>query len=152
LAAKLADLLSAASRALLTAKSEHAQLKALAPTGATAEAVRSYAARLSALLDSPEKKEEDKDKDGAVPTSSLPDVQNRLNTLYTDVTRADAAPTAAQLSASEAAQRAISGLLRTWQQVQADLPTLNERLRAHKLAQIRPDLPPPRDLNAADEE
>ena len=153
LATKLADLLSAASRALLTAKSEHEQLKALAPTGSTAAAARNYAARLSSLLDSPEKKEvEEKDKDEAVTKLLLPDVHSRLDTLYTEVTRADGAPTAAQLSASEEAQEAISGLLRTWQQLQADLPPLNERLRADKLAQIRPDLPPPRDLNAADEE
>jgi hypothetical protein len=153
-AMQLGDLLGAASRALLAANSEHEQLKALAPTGATAEAVRGYDARLSALLDAPKEKEQDKgkDKDEAVTKLTLPDVQGRLDTLYTEVTRADAAPTAAQLSATEAAQEALSGLSRTWQQLQADLPMLNERLRADRLAQIRPDLPPPRDLNAADED
>jgi hypothetical protein len=155
LATKLADLLSAASRALLTATSEQEQLKALVPTGSVAEAVRSYSARLSALLNPPEKKEgQDKgqDKDAAVTEVTLPDVQSHLDTLYAEVIRADAAPTAAQLSASETAQEALSGLLRTWQQLQADLPALNQRLRANKLAAIRPDLPPARDLNAADEE
>jgi photosystem II stability/assembly factor-like uncharacterized protein len=153
-AMKLGDLLGAASRALLAAKSEHEQLKALAPTGSTAETVRGYDAGLSALLDSPKEKEQDngKDKDEAVTKLTLPDVQGRLDNLYTEVTRADAAPTAAQLSATEAAQEALSGLLRTWQQLQADLPMLNERLRADRLAQIRPDLPAPRDLNAADED
>lgn len=160
LATKLADLLSAASRALLTATSEQEQLKALVPTGSATEAVRSYAARLSALLKSPEKsallktpeKKEHQDGDEAVTEAVLPDVQSHLDTLYTEVIRADAAPTAAQLSASETAQEALSGLLRTWQQLQADLPALNQRLRANKLAAIRPDLPPARDLNAADEE
>lgn len=161
LARKLADQLSAASHALLVATSEREQLKTLTPAGPAAEAVRSYAARLSALLEGSENKTEEEKigaaskgegESEAVTRPTLPDVQKNLETLYTDVTRADAAPTAAQLKASEAAQEALTGLLRTWQQLQADLPPLNARLRAHKLAQIRPDLPAPRDLNAADEE
>jgi photosystem II stability/assembly factor-like uncharacterized protein len=136
LATRLAGALSGASHALLTARSEQEQLKALTPTGATKAAVLSYSTRLSTLLEQP----------------NLPDVQAHLDTLYTDITRADAAPTAAQVSASETAQTAIAGLLRTWQQLEADLPALNKRLHADKLARIRPDLPPARNLNAADED
>ena len=166
LARKLADQLSAASHALLMATSEREQLKTLAPAASTAEAVGGYAARLSALLDtaeSPEHHDAAQEKKEAAPSKedgqsevvtqpTLPDVQKNLDTLYTEVTRADAAPTGAQLKASEAAQEALSGLLRAWQQLQADLPALNAYLRAHNLSQIRADLPPPRDLNAADEE
>jgi hypothetical protein len=83
---------------------------------------------------------------------TLSDVADHINTLYTEVTRADAAPTAAQLSASAAADEALSGVLSTWRQIQADLPTLNARLRAARMAPIRADLPPPRDLNAADKD
>ena len=54
LATQLARLLSESSRALLAAKSEQAQLKALASAGATAEAVRAYQARLAELLGSTE--------------------------------------------------------------------------------------------------
>jgi len=149
LSTKLAALLSEDSQALLTAKSEHAQLKALATTKATVEAVQRYDARLSILLDSPQKEE---DTHEALAQLTLPDAAAHINTLYTEVTRADAAPTAAQMSASAAAEAALSGLLTTWRQLQADLPTLNKRLRAAKIAQIRADLPPPRDLNAADED
>ena len=161
LARRLADQLSAASHALLTATSEREQLKTVPPAGSTAEAVRSYAARLSALLDGSDNKgQEEKAATAtkgegaseAVAQPTLPDVQKNLDTLYTEVTRADAAPTAAQLQASEAAQEALAGLLRTWQQLQADLPALNAHLRTHNLPRIRADLPPPRDLNAADEE
>jgi hypothetical protein len=161
LARKLADQLSAASHALLMATSEREQLKSVAPGGSTAEAVQSYAARLSALLDGSENKgQEEKKAAGskgagesqAVARPTLSDVQRNLDTLYTEVTRADAAPTAAQLKTSEEAQEALSGLLRTWQQLQSDLPALNARLRSHNLPAIRADLPPPRDLNAADEE
>jgi len=151
LATELARLLSESSRALLAAKSEQAQLKALAPAGATAEAVRAYQARLAELLGSTDKKE-DKEQEQTAPKRLLPEVQGDIATLYTEVTRGDAAPTAAQLSASETAQRSLTGLLSSWQQLQADLAALNTRLRAAKLAPIRAELPPPRNLNAADED
>jgi len=54
------------------------------------------------------------------------------------------------VNATATLQQALTGLLRTWQQLQVDLPALNARLRAAKLAPIRAELPPPRDLNAAD--
>jgi len=77
-------------------------------------------------------------------------VQGDIATLYTEVTRGDAAPTVAQLSATDTARRALTGLLSSCRQLQADLPALNTRLRAARLAPIRADLPPPRDLNVAD--
>jgi hypothetical protein len=39
-----------------------------------------------------------------------------------------------------------------WRKLQADLPALNQRLRAAKLAAVRTDLAPPRDPNLADQE
>jgi hypothetical protein len=149
LATQLARLLSESSRALLAAKSEQAQLKALAPAGATAEAVRAYQARLAELLGSTDKKE-DEEQDRAASKILLPALQGFIAALYTDVTRGDAAPTAAQVNATATLQQALTVLLRTWQQLQADLPALNARLRAARLAPIRADLPPPRDLNVAD--
>ena len=150
LATQLARLLSESSRALLAAKSEQAQLKALAPAGATAEAVRAYQARLAELLGSTDKKEDEEQQDRAASKILLPALQGFIVALYTDVTRGDAAPTAAQVNATATLQQALTGLLRTWQQLQVDLPALNARLRAAKLAPIRAELPPPRDLNAAD--
>jgi hypothetical protein len=150
LATQLATLLSESSRALLAAKSEQAQLKALAPAGATAEAVRAYQGRLAELLGSTDKKEDGEQQDRAASKILLPALQGFIATLYTDVTRGDAAPTAAQVNATATLQQALTGLLSTWQPLQADLPALNARLRAAKLAPIRAELPPPRDLNAAD--
>jgi photosystem II stability/assembly factor-like uncharacterized protein len=139
LARKLADLLSGSSRALLMGRSEQAQLKALAAaTAATGAAIKSYEGRLSALLDS------------AKP--HLSEVQGNLGTLYGEVTQADAAPTAAQVSAAQAAETASIALMLTWQQLQDELPALNARLRAQKLAEVRPGVAPPRDLNEADED
>ncbi|MGH8140332.1 MAG: VPS10 domain-containing protein [Steroidobacteraceae bacterium] len=152
LATELSERLSVSSRALLTAQSEHEQLKALTAPGAAAQAVQSYDARLAALLVSPQEQNEGAQRSEAAANTTLTETQRDIATLYAEVTRGDAAPTAAQLGASETAHEALSGLLATWQQLQADLPALNKRLRASKLARIRPDLPPSRDLNAADEE
>ena len=66
--------------------------------------------------------------------------------------RGDAAPTAAQLAASDSLQGTLGGLLDNWKKLQADLPDLNKRLRAAQLGPIRTDLPPPRDAHCADEE
>jgi hypothetical protein len=72
--------------------------------------------------------------------------------LYGAVTRSDAAPTAAQTRESEVAAAALTTLLDAWHVLEAELPALNAQLRSAKLAEIRPELPPPADLNAADEE
>jgi len=68
------------------------------------------------------------------------------------VTRADAAPTAAQLAATDSVEGKLAGLLEKWQKLQGDLPDLNKRLKAAKLAPVRTDVAPPRDANVADEE
>ena len=148
LATKLADLLTSASRALLTAKSERQQLVALAPSGATAEAVQAYEKRLSALLEAP--KDAHPERSQGAPPPTLTDLESRISNLYAEVTRADAAPTAAQRSASEAAETAVGELLKVWRQLQRDLPALNSSLRARRLGEIRPELAPGRDPNLAD--
>jgi hypothetical protein len=150
LTTKLAALLSTSTQALLTAKSERAQLKALATTKETAEAVQRYDARLSALLDPPE--HDDAQPHEALTQLTLSDAAAHINTLYTEITRADAAPTATQRSASVAADEALAHLLVTWRALQTDLPALNQRLRAAKVGPIRTDLQPPRDLSVADED
>jgi len=150
-ASKLAALLTSSSQALLTAKSESEQLKMLPPTESVADAIRSYDARLSALLGSAKQKEGPETGSGAE-RMPLPDVQEHIATLYTEVTRSDAAPTAAQLSAGEAAEKALQSLTSEWNQLQRDLPALNARLRGAKLTPVRADQLPARDLNMADEE
>jgi hypothetical protein len=88
----------------------------------------------------------------AAPQSNLKELQEQIAGLYAELTRGDAAPTAAQLAATDSLQRKLPELLDTWQKLQADLPDLNKQLRAAKLAPIRTDLAPPRDTNLADEE
>jgi hypothetical protein len=134
LASSLAGLLTDTSRAILAAQSEHAQLQAPAVKQPAPPFIATYDKRLSEAL------------------APLSEVQGQVETLYKDVVRADAAPTAAQISVSEAVQRKAMPLLETWNQLQSELPALNKKLRSAGLTPVRPELPAPRDLNVADEE
>ena len=157
----LAALLTDSSKAVLAVQSQEAQLKSLAPQGATADAVRTYRARLAALLGSEEpktpaqpadQKPQAQPEEPKAPHSNLKELQERVAGLYAELQRADAAPTAAQLEAAQSLQRSLGPLIDQWRKVQADLPALNSRLRAAKLAVVRTDLAPPRDPNLADQE
>jgi hypothetical protein len=134
LASSLAELLTDSSRTLLAAQSEHAQLQALAAKLPTDSLIAGYDKRLSELI------------------SPLSEAQGQVETLYKEVVQDDAAPTTAQVSASEAVRKKALPLLETWNQLQSELPALNKRLRSARLAPLRPELAPPRDLNVADEE
>jgi photosystem II stability/assembly factor-like uncharacterized protein len=159
LAMRLARLLTASSQTVLAAQSEQTQLKALGSGGAAADAIQSYDSRLSQLLGGGAEKPaaEPRKPEGAQPLEPAPppnlkDVQEHIAGLYGELARGDGTPTAAQLSAADTAEHQLSGLLDNWQQMQSALPQLNQRLRAVKLAPVRPDLAPPRDLNVADED
>lgn len=171
-AQRLGTLLSDSSRAVLTARSEEAQLKALAPTGAAAQAMKAYRERLTRLSGSPEEtatatpaapqqaqepsQAQQPSQAQATPPAQEPpnlkDVQEHIAMLYDDVRRGDGAPTAAQLEATATAEGELRALLADWQKLQAELPDLNRQLKGARLAPVRADLPPPRDANLADEE
>jgi photosystem II stability/assembly factor-like uncharacterized protein len=159
LATRLAKLLTASSQAVLAAQSEQAQLKALGAGGPAADAIHAYEARLSQLLGGPEQPPEKSAQQAAEqpqppppPKPNLKDVQEHIAGLYAELSRGDGAPTAAQRSATDTADSALSGMLSSWQQLRGDLPDLNQRLRAARLAPVRADLAPPRDVNVADED
>ena len=149
LATELAGLLTDSSRALLAARSQIAQLKALKATGPVAQPLGAYQARLTALLEARE--EAGAGSQGAA-RALLPDVQGHINGLYAELLRGDAPPTAAQLAAAASAREALTGLMADWRRLQDDLPGLNRQLKAAGLAPLRTDLAPPRDVNVADEE
>jgi len=144
LARSLADSLGTASRALLAARSEQQQIRTLAATGPTAAALKRFAMSLARLAAQPAEESESK--------PSLAIVEAAIGELYADVTRADAAPTAAELDGSNREQAVLADLLRAWGQLQSDLPALNARLAAAGLAKIRPDLARARDVNVADQD
>ncbi|HEV2285839.1 MAG TPA: hypothetical protein VGR80_07335 [Steroidobacteraceae bacterium] len=149
LAAGLAALLTDSSRALLAARSQVAQLKALKATGTAAQSLGDYQARLTALL---EAGDEAGAKSPGPARALLPDVQGHVNGLYAELLRGDAPPTAAQLAAAESARAALTGLMADWHRLEGELPDLNRQLKAAGLAPVRTDLAPPRDVNVADEE
>ena len=149
LAASLAAALSESSRAVRVAQSEHEQLQALVKKRPADALIAGYDQQLSALLSA---KEEPSEATKAEATVRLPDVQGQIETLYNQVVMGDAAPNAALVSASDAARNKLAAVLQTWNQLQAQLPDLNETLRRARLAPVRADLAPPRDLNVADEE
>jgi photosystem II stability/assembly factor-like uncharacterized protein len=151
LAAKLGGLLTASSQALLQAQSEQKQLRDIKATGNTRQAVDAFAAKLAVLLGG-NRETETAAAAKAEARTLLPETQGSLDGLYKDVTRGDAAPTAAQLAASDTVETKVVQLLQQWQQLQAELPSLNTALRAAHLSTIRSDTPAPRDLNVADEE
>jgi photosystem II stability/assembly factor-like uncharacterized protein len=134
LASSLAELLTNTSRALMASESEQAQLQAVAAKQPAPPFTAAYAKRLSDA------------------SSPLKEIQGQVETLYKDVVRGDAAPTATQISASETVQKKALPLLGTWNQLQGELQLLNKKLRNAGLAPVRPELPAPRDLNVADEE
>ena len=152
LASELAGLLTESSQTLLAAQSQQAQLKALKPTGAAAQAVSGYQARLVALLESPAEKSDSPQKPAGAGKDLLPAVQGHISALYAELLRGDAPPTAAQLAATATARDSLAGLVDGWRKLQADLPDLNRQLKAAGLAPLRADLAPPRDLNLADAE
>jgi len=82
----------------------------------------------------------------------LAELQAHLAALYTTVTGGAAAPTAAQIAATRAAAQDVDKLEQQWQQLQTQLPILNQTLRRAGLATVRTDMAPPRDLNVADED
>ena len=145
LASRLAALLSEASRTLLTVRSLRAQLKELPATGDAAAAGRAFDKRLEALVEAPESA-------GEAAPPALGSVQSHVDTLYAAVTRADAAPTAAQVRAAESTGAELAGLLDRWRSIAAELPALNAQLRAAGVAPLRADLPPPVDRDVADEQ
>jgi photosystem II stability/assembly factor-like uncharacterized protein len=89
---------------------------------------------------------------GAKPPG-LEDLNGELATLYDQVLRADAAPTAAQSAAAGHSLADWQALQPQWQQMLATLaPGLNKSLRQAHLAVLRPELAPPKDPDLADNE
>ena len=147
LAVQLSAALTESSKTLLTVRSIRAQLKALATNPAVRDAVRAFDARAAALVEA-----SDADKKSQSPKVLLPATQGRISALYQSLELGDAAPTAAQRAASDAAQSNLRDLLAAWRAVEADLPALNAQLRAGHVPEVRPDAPLERDLDTADEE
>ena len=145
LAQKLSGLLTDTSRALLGVTSVREQVKALHATGKLASALHELDERAAKLVEAPQ---------GAAAGGArlLPALQADAATLYLAVTRADAAPTAAQTDAFEVISAEFAAPRAAWAKLVAGIPTMNAQLKSAHLSPIQPEQRPARDLNSADEE
>jgi photosystem II stability/assembly factor-like uncharacterized protein len=77
---------------------------------------------------------------GAAPsaTPTLSRTSGAIGTLYGELDRSDAAPTAAQVAAIEATEKDFATVLKLWQELQSnDLPALNRQLKAAGLTELK---------------
>jgi photosystem II stability/assembly factor-like uncharacterized protein len=128
----LASELTASTDAVTQARSVVNQLHKLGTqSGKLAESIKSLDQKVGTILRGPTP---------PVSGSSEPTLTREnaaIGMLYGGVGQADAAPTAAQISASADAERDLSALLKRWEDVkQTDLPALNRQLKSAGLTEI----------------
>jgi photosystem II stability/assembly factor-like uncharacterized protein len=109
-------------------KPESAQTTA----GPTRDSIAALASKVGALLESETK------SSSATPEATLTRVNREAGSLYGEVDRADAAPTASQMAAAAEIERESAVELKRWNSIKtSDLPALNQRLGSAGLPQIR---------------
>jgi photosystem II stability/assembly factor-like uncharacterized protein len=132
---RLASELTATTDAVTQARSVLDQLHKIAtqPAGAPAGSIKAFDQKLGALLRTPTPA-----AIGAEPEPTLTRANAAVGTLYGSVGQADAAPTAAQISAGEDTERDLSTLMKRWEEIKnSDLPALNRQLKSANLPEIR---------------
>jgi photosystem II stability/assembly factor-like uncharacterized protein len=134
---RLASMLRGSSEAIMQARSMSEQIHKLTPEvkGLTGEAMTKLDEKVAALLGKP---------GGSAQGSAQPtlnQVNGAVASLYSAVGQADAAPTAAQLNATEDAEQKLSALMKSWEEIKSyELPALNKELHGAKLSEIHPDM------------
>jgi photosystem II stability/assembly factor-like uncharacterized protein len=147
LARRLAAALDGGTGALLEARSIRAQLTDLSARAdaGLAPRIRSLDLHITALLESAD--------EGAAPVRGLERLNGDFLTLYTQVTDADAAPTAVQASETELALQDWSRIETGWRSLRdGEAAELDRELLKARLPRLRFDIEPPRNLEFADEE
>jgi photosystem II stability/assembly factor-like uncharacterized protein len=148
-ALQLSAALDASTAALFEARSLRAQVKERAGhlQGKRGAPLQSYDRKIDALVQGHETDKTVKRSRG------LEALNGDLATLYDQVGRADAAPTAVQSAAAAEAIGEWGALAAAWQQLRgADTATLNTVLRQAQQSPLLPQLAPPEDLDLADNE
>ncbi|MHB8478038.1 MAG: WD40/YVTN/BNR-like repeat-containing protein [Steroidobacteraceae bacterium] len=147
LARRLAAALDGSTGALLEARSIRAQLTDLSARAdaGLAQRIRSLDPHIAALLESAD--------DGVAPRRGLERLNGDFLSLYTQVTDADAAPTAAQVSDSELALKDWNRLETGWRSLRdGEAGELDRELLKARLPRLRFDVEPPRNPEFADAE
>lgn len=131
---RLASLLSSSTKAVAETRSIREQIKAIVPqaSGSTKDLIQTFADKVKAVADGPDKPAASGPKEPA-----LGRVNGTANTLYTEVDRADAAPTTAQAAATAAAENDAAVVLKAWEELKTSgLATLNSQLRSAHLPEL----------------
>jgi hypothetical protein len=132
--ARLAELFSRSSIALLQARSAREQLEKLdgkASEGLN-EAIEALETKIKNLLDGKASAEA-----GKAPQTTLSRINGNVSALYAEVDRADAAPTTAQLKARADIERDFSAIIKDWEEIRTkSVPALNQRLKDARLEEI----------------
>ena len=161
---RLASLLTNSSEAMTATRSLQEQLDQLSgkATGPAAEAIEKFKPKLDAITAGvappappppPTKKGKPAPPAPVVPPVPLKDVNKAAITLYAEVDRADAEPTAAQLNATATAESNTAGLLKLWETLKTtDLPALNQALQGAGLEELKLEATPDSKPDSADEE
>ncbi|MGB2643517.1 MAG: hypothetical protein WBG02_03420 [Candidatus Acidiferrum sp.] len=134
LQSRLASMMTESTKDVAQAQSAHEQLQKLTPqaSGQVAEAISALDKKVSGLLGG---------GGGFFAPPSPKPTLNRANgeasALYGAVARADATPTAPQMSAATEAEKGFEAVSKQWKQIlTVDLPALNEQLRGANLPEI----------------
>lgn len=144
LESKLTATMSQVADALMQARSIRDQLKKL--SGPIADSIKPFLQKLAAVMEPAE---------GANGTSAptLTSVNTAVAALYEQVGHADAAPTATQVSATAAAERDLTGVMRQWTDLKTrDLPALNQQLRSAGAPEIRAEVNPENQQDQGDDD
>jgi hypothetical protein len=135
LQARLASLMTESTEDVLQARSAHEQMQKLAgqASGTVGDAISALDKQVAALLGggggffAP-----------ASPKPTLSRANGEAATLYAEVGRADATPTAAQMSAAAETEKSFAEMSKQWKQlISSDLPALNKQLRGSNLPEIK---------------
>jgi hypothetical protein len=111
-----------------------------------AEAVRSLRTKLAALTGV-------RAEFFAPPSPTLSRLAGEIGGLYSQVGRADVAPTASQLAALAAVEKDHAAVMGRWKAIKStDLPALNRQLSAGGLSQIKLEAEPAPASESEDEE
>jgi hypothetical protein len=133
---RLSKTMTQTSEAILQSRSIHEQLEKISgkASGETAEEISAFEKKLDALMGG---------GGGGGPRAaraaqpSLNGLNGQASGLYTQIDRADAAPTAVQENENAAIEKDAVPLMKQWEDfVATDIPALNQKLRGAKLPVI----------------
>ncbi|HEV2418201.1 MAG TPA: glycoside hydrolase [Terriglobia bacterium] len=132
---QLAPLMNEGYDAAAEAKSVREQVQKLSgqASGSLKNSIQMLEKKITGILNAP--------ASSMAPAATLSSVNSDVSTLYQEIDRADAAPTAAQANAVEKTARDFAVVMSQWEKLKTvDIPALNRQLAAHSLPAIRIEL------------